>query len=128
MTFGQMRVVGAPNELRMRFDQGYKLMLAAAVEQQSATDSLVMGLAPDALLRDAINGVRTYVVPKATAVGALFEAIEAKKGELGIQDWGLSQTSLEEVFLEIVAATSNGAEQSASKSKGEAAGVTTTTM
>ena len=55
-------------------------------------------------MRDAINGVRVYTVPKAAVnVGELFEKIEAQKATLGIKDWGLSQTSLEEVFLTIVA-------------------------
>ena len=42
-------------------------------------------------------------------VASLFEGIEAKKSELGIQDWGLSQTSLEEVFLQTYVANGLGA-------------------
>lgn len=76
------------------------------MDKQQATEDLVLSLAPQALLRDAINGVRVYSVQKSQVqIGALFEAIESRKGELGIKDWGLSQTSLEEVFLTIVAAT-----------------------
>ena len=107
MTLGQMRVCGPPNELRMRFDQGYTLMLAAPMQQQTALEAMVRQLAPSAELRDAINGVRVYTVPKASVkVGELFESIEAQKVALGIKDWGLSQTSLEEVFLTIVSNTS----------------------
>ncbi|RUS17892.1 hypothetical protein BC938DRAFT_476136, partial [Jimgerdemannia flammicorona] len=40
--------------------------------------------------------VRPGVIP------FLFEEIEAHKTEHGIDDWGLSQTSLEEVFLRII--------------------------
>lgn len=107
MTLGQMRVIGPPSELRMRFDQGYTLMIAAALEKQTALEAMVMNLAPSAQLRDAISGVRVYNVPKNTVnVGELFQAVEAQKEQMGIKDWGLSQTSLEEVFLTIVAATS----------------------
>ena len=106
MTFGQMRVLGSPSELRIRFDQGYKLMISAAVLAQDATHKLVLSLAPRAGLRDAINGVRVYQVDKEDVqIDALFEGIEAAREELGIQDWGLSQTSLEEVFLTIVNST-----------------------
>ena len=106
MTHGEMRVLGAPNELRIRFDQGYTLMLAAALGKEQATEALVLKLAPHAALRDAINGVRIYTVQKNDVqIGELFKAIEAAKGELGIKDWGLSQTSLEEVFLTIVGST-----------------------
>jgi len=36
------------------------------------------------------------------AIDKLFEAIDESKAALEIKDWGLSQTSLEEVFLDIV--------------------------
>jgi hypothetical protein len=32
----------------------------------------------------------------------LFETIEAGKSQHGILDWGISQTTLEEVFLKII--------------------------
>ena len=40
--------------------------------------------------------------PKPGVVSNLFKQIEANKNEWGIDDWGLSQTSLEEVFLRII--------------------------
>jgi hypothetical protein len=61
-----------------------------------------------AVLRDAINGVVIFQVSKeAIAIDRLFEAVEAQREAIGIKDWGLSQTSLEEVFLQIVASTSD---------------------
>ena len=105
MTFGQIRVIGPPAELRVRFDRGYRLSLHASSEGQEAADALVKGLAPRAELIDVINGVRAYQLLKGdVTVGKIFEAIEAEKGRCGITDWGLSQTSLEEVFLTIVSA------------------------
>ena len=51
--------------------------------------------------------MRTYIVPKGSVrMSALFEGMEAHKGEYKVKDWGLSHTSLEEVFLQIVAANS----------------------
>ena len=48
-------------------------------------------------------------VPKERVkIDHMFSAIEAKTKDIGIKDWGLSQTSLEEVFLQIVEATSAG--------------------
>jgi ABC-type multidrug transport system ATPase subunit len=44
MTLGQMRVLGSPTELRMRFDEGYKLSLAAPPSKQDELVSLIMGL------------------------------------------------------------------------------------
>ena len=62
---------------------------------------------PQARLVDAINGVRTYIVPKGSVkMSTLFEGMEANKVQYKIKDWGLSHTSLEEVFLQIVASNS----------------------
>ena len=107
MTHGQLRVIGPPAELRTRFEFGYKLTLSASAEGQAAAHSVVMGLAPEAELVDTISGTRVYQLAKGgvtqVTVGELFETIEAAKAKCGITDWGLSQTSLEEVFLRIVA-------------------------
>ena len=50
--------------------------------------------------------IKHYEIPGADSdLATIFETVEAKKGELGIVDFSVSQTSLEEVFLTIVAAT-----------------------
>jgi len=35
-------------------------------------------------------------------VSKVFDVIDSKKEELAISDWGISQSTLEDVFLEIV--------------------------
>jgi ABC-type multidrug transport system ATPase subunit len=111
MTFGLMRTVGTPTELRLRFDQGYKFMIACEpgnTKMEEAAHAYVLTLVPGARMVDAINGVRTYIVPKGPQMrmSSIFDGMESQKESLGIKDWGLSHTSLEEVFLQIVAASS----------------------
>jgi len=111
MTFGLMRTLGTPTELRMRFDQGYKFMMACESGDTAVEDrahAYVMQLMPQARQVDRINGVLTYIVPKGSvAMSGVFKGMEANKEAYKIKDWGLSHTSLEEVFLQIVAAHSN---------------------
>jgi len=38
---------------------------------------------------------------KGLEVSKIFEELESRKEELAISDWGISQSSLEDVFLEI---------------------------
>jgi len=104
MTRGLMRTIGTPTQLRMQFDQGYKFMLAVdKIENEAAANAFMMQLMPGAAVRDSINGVVTYDVPKASVVmSQLFEQMEGNKARLDIKDWGLSHTTLEEVFLKIV--------------------------
>ena len=48
-------------------------------------------------------GNAAYQIPSTNLViSELFEVMEEKKDEAGITDWGISQTSLEDVFLTIV--------------------------
>ena len=110
MTRGLMRTLGTPTQLRLQFDQGYKFMLAVdALEHESAASAFVQELLPGAAVRDSINGVVTYDVPKAGVVmSRLFARMEESKARLHIKDWGLSHTTLEEVFLKIVADSNPG--------------------
>jgi len=110
MTRGLMRTLGTPTELRLHFDQGYKFMLAVeSLEHEAAASAFVAELLPGAAIRDSINGVLTYDVPKKNVVmSRLFAQMEQSKGRLSVKDWGLSHTTLEEVFLKIVADSTPG--------------------
>ena len=47
----------------------------------------------------------SYVLPRnAVDVAALFQIMEARKAEGGIKEFGLSECSLEEVFIKVVTA------------------------
>jgi ABC-type multidrug transport system ATPase subunit len=105
MARGQVRTIGSPAQLRVRFDQGYKFMMTVAPANEARADEFVRSLLPSLVFRDAINGVRSYQLPLGADVAAIFKELEARRDELGIQNWGLSHTTLEEVFLRLVAET-----------------------
>merc|ERR1719359_1222113 len=99
-----MRTVGTPAELRIRFDQGYKFLMAVKHGHEQAAEAFAKELMPQLVLKDAINGVRTYELPQdGSDVAKIFSQLEARKAELHIDHWGLTHTSLEEVFLRLVA-------------------------
>ena len=83
MTLGLMRTLGTPTQLRMQFDQGYKFMLAVdSANDEAAACAFAMGLLPGAAVRDSINGVVTFDVPKANLVmSRLFAQMEANKAK-----------------------------------------------
>jgi ABC-type multidrug transport system ATPase subunit len=136
MTHGVLRTLGTPRELRARFDTGYKLLLSCELliiitelliiiryklllscepgrRVAAQVDRYVLGMMPGARLTDSVNGVRTYIVPKeGMRKAGLFRGMAANKRRLRIKEWGLSNTTLEEVFLGIVAASPADAESS----------------
>jgi len=106
MAKGLMRTVGTPTDLRLRFDKGYKFMMAvdtADPGREATALTYVKELLPAARCVDSINGVHTYVVPKdGVKMSTIFSGMTSNKDKYHIKDWGLSHTTLEEVFLQIV--------------------------
>ncbi|ELR11324.1 ABC transporter A family protein [Acanthamoeba castellanii str. Neff] len=100
----------ADQDLKTRFGQGYTLTLNYPPEAENQVTAFVRELLPSASLVEKFAGNATYQIPSTNLViSELFEVMEEKKDEadilfqpLLITDWGISQTSLEDVFLTIV--------------------------
>jgi hypothetical protein len=57
---------------------------------------------PTAVQVEKYAGTASYEVPQAgIVVSQFFQMMEANKERAGIIDWGISQTTLEDVFLRI---------------------------
>mmetsp|Transcript_23606 Transcript_23606/g.76778 ORF Transcript_23606/g.76778 Transcript_23606/m.76778 type:complete len:464 (-) Transcript_23606:43-1434(-) len=128
MTGGALRCFGSVPHLKYRFGQGYKLHLrahtpAAVPELRSFVERVV----PGATLIEAQPSVLDYALPRlepagtsaattaadggdasptTPALAALFEELERAKAELALEDYALSQTSLEEVFVQLAGRSS----------------------
>lgn len=62
-------------------------------------------LCSDAYLVYSFSKTRVYVLPaESTELSKVFDCLtsQGKLASLGLQQWGLSQTTLEEVFIRIV--------------------------
>ena len=58
---------------------------------------------PSAELEDSMPGNYTYRIPtQGFKMSSMLSALIDNKERMGIKDWGISQTSLEDVFLNIV--------------------------
>jgi len=70
--------------------------------------SYIAEFLPRSVLRSEFNGNFVFQVPlQGLEVSKLFDELEAKRKELAISDWGISQSSLEDVFMEIVKGSDN---------------------
>ncbi|KAI8838125.1 hypothetical protein BC829DRAFT_421311 [Chytridium lagenaria] len=94
MAKGTLRCLSNPIRLKDLYGSGFKLFFNSLEEDTSRAAAWIESLMPkgwtkvDALLQSVIS--------------YLFQTIEAGKSENGILDWGISQTTLEEVFLRII--------------------------
>eukprot|EP01130_Rhizamoeba_saxonica_P016314 TRINITY_DN7523_c0_g1_i1.p1 TRINITY_DN7523_c0_g1~~TRINITY_DN7523_c0_g1_i1.p1 ORF type:complete len:975 (-),score=216.56 TRINITY_DN7523_c0_g1_i1:41-2965(-) len=98
---GQLVTLGSSQNLKSRFGTGFRLVVTSTKEKK--VRKFVQNLIPQAESASApIGGTQTWDIPKdAIDLSDLFREIEQVKKKLKITDWGVSNTTLEEVFHRI---------------------------
>ena len=120
MAKGQLATVGSSLVLRKKFGEGYRLVATLVQNSRdfptlevasSAFNSFVhQELTRYAKLVSRIGTTATYVIPKSSGldIATLFmklqEGCQQQNAMIGISDYGISQATLEEVFIRVVEA------------------------
>ncbi|KAF9210468.1 ATP-binding cassette sub- A member 1 [Podila verticillata] len=131
MVAGHLKAIGNTTRLKNRFGSGYRVemalgahSLANASEGSSSAVSVRQGggalptlwqleqemaertrrLVPEATLLDASGGMMAFGIPlqAISKMAGLTSMLEACQSQGKIKNWGIAQTSLEEVFLSVV--------------------------
>ena len=104
---GVMQCVDTGANLKKRFGKGYRLTLILEDKRKEnateAVEALIREILPQASkLEKALGGIVEYEVDReGMTISDVHEKIEGKKRALGIPDWGLTETTLEEVFMRV---------------------------
>ncbi|OPJ80232.1 ATP-binding cassette sub-family A member 12 isoform B [Patagioenas fasciata monilis] len=108
---GGLKCCGSPFYLKETFGDGYHLTLTKkknTVEEcdTTAVTSLIQSHLPEAYLKEDIGGELVYVLPpfKSTVSGAyqaLLRALDTSLSDLHLGCYGISNTTVEEVFLNL---------------------------
>lgn len=115
MTQGQLRAVAPVAQLRARFGRVIQLTFIAKLskEQKSVLeevqmydarlDAFLKSFHPNLVLRSAVGPSRVYVIDKSQVaeISKLFEYMQLGLDQGLYLEWGMSQTSLDEVFCYI---------------------------
>lgn len=107
MAMGRLRAVGTSLHLKNRFGVGYHINLIVENERVEEAKQRTQKLLPDIVLDTETAGNLSYSLPRAKIddVSQFFRFVESElqssEGEKLIKDWGISQTTMEEVFLRI---------------------------
>ncbi|XP_032298475.1 ATP-binding cassette sub-family A member 13 [Coturnix japonica] len=110
---GQLRCYGSPSYLRETYGQGHSLTLIKKPSVFEIQDpkhvvqvtSLVQTHIPEAFLKENSGTELTYVVPERadkTSFKGLFQALDQSLHHLHVAGYGISDTTLEEVFLKLL--------------------------
>ena len=105
MAAGHLQCVGSSLFLKTRFGVGYSLVItkdAGECDDDAIQDAIVAHV-PDAELVNNIAGELSYKLPFAASphFPDLFDAFDRSQHQWGIQSYGISVTTLEEVFLKV---------------------------
>eukprot|EP00475_Leptophrys_vorax_P005671 TRINITY_DN13418_c0_g2_i1.p1 TRINITY_DN13418_c0_g2~~TRINITY_DN13418_c0_g2_i1.p1 ORF type:complete len:1145 (+),score=272.12 TRINITY_DN13418_c0_g2_i1:223-3435(+) len=111
MVNGQLRCLGSAQHLKSRFGNGFQLDVSVLEENQKSFMSFVESRFPGSVLLEAQDNNLKFIVPKKDhSLSELFSIIENKKVEVGIVEYSLSETSLEQIFLRFAKDQKNSGE------------------
>ncbi|XP_074551593.1 glucosylceramide transporter ABCA12-like [Halichoeres trimaculatus] len=102
MVKGQFRCLGSLQHIKNRFGSGFtvKMYLAEASCDVEAITGLMQRRFPSTYLKDQHSNMVEYHVPVAPGgVADIFDQLESNKNTLRIKHFSVSQTTLDEVFI-----------------------------
>jgi ABC-type multidrug transport system ATPase subunit len=102
MAKGRMRCIGSPTRLKYLYGCGYKLSITSSDFPQS--EQLIEQILPPGFcLLHSFHSSRRYAfVPDAENLANIFDELVEKATAYKIKTWGISQTTLDEIFTNIV--------------------------
>ena len=102
MAVGRLRAVGSPQHLIQRFGKGHQINIITKVSKSEEVKELMNELLPDAELQVDTGARLTFSLAssKSRQLPEFCKYMEKENKVNGlVEDWGISQTTLEQVFL-----------------------------
>lgn len=94
-------------QLTARYGGLYVLTITTPREQEAEAMELATSLTPNAKRIYGLSGTQKFELPKSeVSVATVFTAVERAKQRLQIKAWGLSDTTLEDVFIKVARSVS----------------------
>jgi ATP-binding cassette subfamily A (ABC1) protein 3 len=106
MVAGGLKCTGTLQHLKNKFGTGFEVQLrvSAAADVGAARAGLEQLFGADGLAWSEIRGTKmAFALPQTAVLSSVFERLGAHTRELGVEDYTVSQSSIEQVFLRIAA-------------------------
>jgi ABC-type multidrug transport system ATPase subunit len=112
MAKGTLRCLANPMRLKETYGCGFKIYMNTVENKTEQACRFVESILPIGWKKlDAFATNTSYEFPPVKGIFAsVFDAIEKGKHANGITDWGIGQTTLEEVFLRLISESDASAE------------------
>ena len=104
MAKGTLRCLANPLRLKELYGSGFKIFINTLPEDTERASAFVESVLPQGWTKvDAFSTNTSWEFPPTPGILAkLFDIIEKDKSNNGILDWGVGQTTLEEVFIRLI--------------------------
>jgi len=133
MVKGELRCLGSTQHLKNKYGAGYQLEVkwsgARINSDWTGLESVLLKIFPGAQVLESFSDRRTYSVEQEAvqSLASAFQHLEQCKSDFNIEDYSLSQTTLEQVFIEFAKQQeSEDNEKGDSKSLGSSSVLNTT--
>ncbi|XP_038057091.1 uncharacterized protein LOC119728778 isoform X2 [Patiria miniata] len=111
MVNGRFQCLGSPQQVKHRHGDGYTLILRINDEtlDWSSIMNFVNDRFPEAILKERHHNMVRFQLPLATRrLADIFGAVEENKARLGIQEYSVTQTTLDQVFVNFAKRQTDG--------------------
>ncbi|XP_071433900.1 phospholipid-transporting ATPase ABCA7 isoform X2 [Pithys albifrons albifrons] len=109
MVNGRFRCLGSVQHLKNRFGDGYTVVVRAGGPGPAAVQALLQRHFPSIVLRERHGGLLRYHLPARTApLATIFSLLAAHRGPCHIEDYSVSQTTLDQVFVHFAQEQNDG--------------------
>jgi ABC-type multidrug transport system ATPase subunit len=110
MARGKLKCIGSPHHLKSKYGKGYTLtvnLLPSSNESLQNNNLLAFissTLCKEVTMLSAINRTRKFLLPREScpSISEIFKQMELNKNILEIREWGLTLSTLEDVFISAV--------------------------
>ncbi|XP_027756879.1 ATP-binding cassette sub-family A member 7 [Empidonax traillii] len=109
MVNGRFRCLGSVQHLKNRFGDGYTVVVRAGGPGPAAVQALLQRHFPTIVLRERHGGLLRYHLPaRAASLATVFSLLAAHCGPCHIEDYSVSQTTLDQVFVHFAREQNDG--------------------
>ncbi|EKG07258.1 ATP-binding cassette transporter ABCA1, putative [Trypanosoma cruzi] len=103
MVDGTLRCIGDQTHLKNKFGSGYEMSIRIeSAELYEPIVNFVTEMFPNATLNEFKGQRFVYTLPRDASISDTFRILRDNKELLGITDYSVSQTSIEQVFLRVI--------------------------
>ncbi|CAI5987496.1 unnamed protein product [Closterium sp. NIES-65] len=99
---GEFVCIGSAQELTARYGGRFIFTLTTPVDYEAAAARLALSLSVNARRIYNLSGTQKFELPvEDVRISDVFAAVQAAKGTMPIQAWGLTNSTLEDVFIKV---------------------------